>query len=47
MYMFELSGINILMMDYRGYGKSTGKPDEKGLNIDADAVLNHAVNHPK
>lgn len=30
---------NILMLEYRGYGKSTGAPDEKGLNIDAQAGL--------
>lgn len=29
----------VLMVQYRGYGLSTGKPDEKGLNIDAQAGL--------
>ena len=47
LHMFEFSGINILMMDYRGYGKSTGIPDERGLNIDADTVLAYATNHPR
>jgi pimeloyl-ACP methyl ester carboxylesterase len=28
----------VLVVDYRGYGKSTGKPDEQGLYADADAV---------
>lgn len=47
MYMYEISGINVLMVDYRGYGKSTGTPTEDGLNLDADAVLRHATNHPR
>jgi len=34
------------MMDYRGYGKSSGQPTEAGLNMDGDAVVQHAMNHP-
>ena len=30
---------NILMVEYRGYGLSTGEPEEKGINIDAQAAL--------
>lgn len=41
------SEANILMMDYRGYGMSTGRPTEKGLNIDADVVLQYAMGHPR
>ena len=26
------------MVDYRGYGKSEGKPSEKGLYLDAEAA---------
>lgn len=33
--MFRNS-MNVLMVDYRGYGASTGTPTEKGLNLDAD-----------
>jgi fermentation-respiration switch protein FrsA (DUF1100 family) len=47
MHMFEISGINVLMMDYRGYGKSSGTPTEKGLNLDGDAVLRYAASHPR
>ena len=43
--MFRM-GINVLAMDYRGYGKSTGTPTEDGLNLDADAVLQWALKHP-
>ena len=32
-------GCNILMLEYRGYGLSSGVPDEKGLNIDSQAGL--------
>ena len=39
--------INVLMMDYRGYGASAGVPSEKGLNKDADAVIKYAAAHPK
>ena len=45
--MYAKIGINILMMDYRGYGRSTGSPSEIGLNLDADAVLEYAATHPK
>jgi uncharacterized protein len=31
-------GYDILMVDYRGYGKSTGKPNEKVLYEDAETV---------
>jgi fermentation-respiration switch protein FrsA (DUF1100 family) len=30
-------GINVLAFDYRGYGESTGSPDEQGLYADATA----------
>jgi hypothetical protein len=45
--MYAVTGINVLMMDYRGYGKSTGIPNEKGLNLDAEAVMDYAISHPK
>lgn len=45
--MYAVCKINVLMMDYRGYGSSTGTPNEKGLNLDAEGVLNFAKAHPK
>ena len=30
--------LSVLMFDYRGYGKSEGKPDEQGLYMDARAA---------
>ncbi len=35
-------GYDVLAVDYRGYGLSTGRPTEMGLYRDADAVLEHA-----
>lgn len=37
----ELTGSNVLAMDYRGYGDSTGTPSEPGLLNDARAVYNY------
>lgn len=45
--MYAKSDINILMMDYRGYGSSEGTPTEAGLNLDGEAVLKFAKSHPK
>lgn len=36
--------INILMLDYRGYGRSEGIPSEKGLYTDAEAAHDFLVN---
>jgi fermentation-respiration switch protein FrsA (DUF1100 family) len=33
------AGSSILVLDYRGYGKSGGRPTEKGLNIDSETAL--------
>ena len=38
-------GCNVLMLEYRGYGLSTGNPDEKGLQIDAQAGLDWIRNN--
>lgn len=32
------AGSSILVIDYRGYGKSAGRPSERGLYADADAA---------
>ena len=37
----ENLGCNVLMLEYRGYGMSTGTPDEKGLMIDAQTGLDY------
>lgn len=37
----ETLGCNVLMLEYRGYGLSTGVPDENGLKIDAQTGLDY------
>ncbi len=39
MYLHELGG-NVFIFDYRGYGKSEGKPSNEGMHADATAALN-------
>lgn len=39
--------LDVLIYDYRGYGKSTGKPSESGLYMDAQAMLNYLKNEKK
>jgi len=40
---FINNGYNLFLFDYRGYGKSTGKPSQEGLNKDAKAILNYVI----
>jgi len=40
----ELIGCSVFMLEYRGYGLSTGSPDEKGLMIDAQTALDYLTN---
>lgn len=35
-------GLNVLLVSYRGYAKSSGKPNEKGIYKDGEAALNFA-----
>ena len=37
------AGSSILMIDYRGYGKSTGRPSENGLYADAQAAYDYLL----
>jgi fermentation-respiration switch protein FrsA (DUF1100 family) len=37
----EAIGCNVLMLEYRGYGLSTGTPNEEGLMIDAQTGLDY------
>ncbi|MFP6681886.1 MAG: alpha/beta hydrolase [Gammaproteobacteria bacterium] len=36
--------LNVLMLDYRGYGRSTGKPSAQGTFLDAQAGWNYLIN---
>jgi len=44
MRMLAKVGVNILAVDYRGYGKSEGRPNEAGVYQDADAAYEYLVN---
>ena len=35
--------VNVLAVDYRGYGKSEGSPDEAGVYRDADAAYDYLI----
>ncbi|QSZ30309.1 hypothetical protein DSL72_004831 [Monilinia vaccinii-corymbosi] len=37
----NIVGCSVLMLEYRGYGSSTGSPDEKGLMIDAQTGFDY------
>lgn len=37
------AGSSILVLDYRGYGKSGGRPSEKGLYMDSEAAFAHLL----
>ena len=40
---FHETGINFFIFDYRGYGKSSGKPHEKGLYEDVTAAYDYLI----
>lgn len=44
-YLYPL-GYNLVLVDPRGYGKSTGTPTEAGLQIDERAILQAVLAHP-
>jgi len=37
------AGSSVFIIDYRGYGKSAGRPTENGLYADADAAYDHLI----
>ena len=42
--LLQSLGLNVLAVDYRGYGTSGGKPSEAGLYLDADATYDYLTN---
>ncbi|KAE9405552.1 alpha/beta-hydrolase [Gymnopus androsaceus JB14] len=40
-------GCDVLLVEYRGYGRSSGVPSEKGLRRDAQAALEYVISHPE
>ena len=41
--IFHELGLNVFIIDYRGYGKSEGKPSEQGLYSDAQAAWQYLI----
>lgn len=41
--IFNKLGLSTFIFDYRGYGKSGGRPSERGTYLDAKAAWNHLV----
>jgi fermentation-respiration switch protein FrsA (DUF1100 family) len=41
--LFHRLGVDVLIIDYRGYGRSSGRPTEQGVLTDAQAAWRHMV----
>ncbi|HSV27048.1 MAG TPA: alpha/beta hydrolase, partial [Sedimentisphaerales bacterium] len=41
--IFHGLGLNVMIFDYRGYGASAGRPNEKGTYLDAQAAYDWVV----
>ena len=42
--VFNRMGVDVLIVDYRGYGQSSGKPSEQGLYADGEAAWTYLTN---
>ena len=40
---FNRLGLNVFMFDYRGYGRSLGRPSEEGVYQDAEAAYSYLI----
>jgi len=45
--IFYSLGVNVFIIDYRGYGSSTGKPSEQGIYDDARSAWDYLVDERK
>ncbi len=45
--MLHELNLDILIYDYRGYGKSRGKPSEQGLYLDAQVTLDYLIHEKR
>jgi len=43
--MYKELNCNILIVGYRGYGHSEGKPSEVGIGNDGEAILKFSLKH--
>ena len=44
--LVDLCGFNVMLLEYRGYGKSEGSPSEAGFHLDATAALEYLARSP-
>ena len=44
-FFYDL-GLNVFIFDYRGYGKSEGKPSEAGIYVDAQSAYDYLQSRP-
>src|SRR5437867_5231393 len=44
---FHKLGMSVLLFDYRGYGKSEGRPNGEGILLDAEAAYNYLTKEIK
>ena len=44
--IFHQLGLNVFLVDYRGYGRSQGRPSEEGLYKDARAAFDYLSSRP-
>lgn len=42
-FLYQHCGVNVMLVEYRGYGRSQGSPSEEGLYIDATTALEHLL----
>jgi fermentation-respiration switch protein FrsA (DUF1100 family) len=45
--IFNDLNLNVLIFDYRGYGKSSGRPSEKGTYLDAESAWDYLISVKK
>ena len=45
-FFYDL-GLNVFIFDYRGYGKSEGRPSEAGVYLDAQAAYDYLLARPE
>jgi len=45
--IFHALGVNVFIIDYRGYGSSTGNPSEQGIYDDARSAWDYLINDRK
>ncbi len=45
--LFHRMRLNVLIIDYRGFGQSNGKPTESGMYLDAKAAFDYLKNSKK